>query len=338
MKTHYKPLPAIAPNNVTLLLGENTGLNVHASIDHAIELLDQNIPGSVLYLNTVQTPRSMYDSARSHGLAPDGNGVCFVGGKFGKVIYIMNITRGNLHKSREKIEYMLSEGRIQYVMINSWEFASKNSRYREESVFLLKELTSGMRSDFEPVSAIVYAEEQSRETRAQKIQRGGFGKLAGVVAKVEIITIENEFETEEEMSDREEMQRGYESMEGEHKESMVDSRLSMEGEKKKSEVVESADVPKKSESRGPKVEDAEFSEISEEATSDMEVHMAPVFVPASKVGRRRRSKQPAQILREPIHLNDYSPDKPASPGTSSIRPSANTPTRPSSVHNDLVKK
>src|SRR5438105_15810368 len=103
MKTLYKPLPAIAPQNITLLLGKNPGMDIDASLAHAIELVSTEIGGAVLYLNTVQTPRSMYESARNHGLRPDGNGFCTVKGYNSRQIYMLNIERGNLHKSREMI-------------------------------------------------------------------------------------------------------------------------------------------------------------------------------------------------------------------------------------------
>ena len=131
MNTLYKPVPRVAVQNVSLFLGEDQGMNIDASLSHAIELLKSQPYGSILYLNTVQTPRSMYHSARSHGLDPASTGQCEVDGDQHKLIHIINIERGELHKSREWIDYLLAEDHVHYVIVNSWEFAARSSRYRQ---------------------------------------------------------------------------------------------------------------------------------------------------------------------------------------------------------------
>jgi hypothetical protein len=274
MKTHYSTLPAIAPQNITLLLGENIGLNIDASLAHTKELVSTDQHGAVLYLNTVQTARSMFESARSLGLEPDGSGFTIVGGRYCKQIYILNIERGDLHKAKDKIVRYLANCRIQYVVVNSWEFAARSSRYREEAVFFLKELTGESSPEFEPVSVLVYAEELERKTRAQKIQRGGYGKLAGLAKKVECITIEQEFETDGEREDREEIITNYEL-----------------GITNREAGLRSTD----SQSAREKHSGTDFSPLngqSEEATSDMQIHFAPVFVPTSDIGRRTSPASP----------------------------------------------
>ena len=190
MKTTYKPLPAIASNDITLLLGSSIGSNIDASLSHAKELVRALPAGSVLYLNTVQNTRAMWESARKHGLKPSPVGTCLVDDNYRRVIYIMNIPRGDLYRWRDRIKEFLHEGYIQYVVVNSWEFSSRNSRYREEAVFLMKELTDGLEGGHQPVHALIYGEEMTSSPQAQKIQRNGYGKLSGLAKRIVSISID----------------------------------------------------------------------------------------------------------------------------------------------------
>src|SRR5437867_2678732 len=105
MKPNYKPLPAIAVDDVTLLLGSSIGSNVDASLSHAKELVRAQASGSVLYINTAQNSRSMYHSARKHGMPHDEEYNLFiVDGDVRKIIYLMNIVRGELYKWRDHIK------------------------------------------------------------------------------------------------------------------------------------------------------------------------------------------------------------------------------------------
>src|SRR6516225_9737476 len=109
MKRTYTTLPAFAPQNVNLFLGATTGMNTDASLSHAVELLRSQEFGSILFINTVETPRSLYAHARSHGLEPGTSGIAEVDGNPHKLIQFLTIKRGDLHRSRERIDYLLSE-------------------------------------------------------------------------------------------------------------------------------------------------------------------------------------------------------------------------------------
>ncbi len=111
----------------------------------------------------------------------------------------MNIPCGDLYRWRDRIKEFLHEGYIQYVVINSWEFSSKNSRYREEATFLMKELTDGLEGGHNPVHALIYAQEISSMPQVQKIQRSGFGKLSGIAKKVVSISIDDQSGSDETM-------------------------------------------------------------------------------------------------------------------------------------------
>ncbi len=86
MKITYKPLPSIASNEVTLLLGSSIGSNIDASLSHSKELVNALPAGSVLYINTVQNTRAMWLTARKHGLKPSGTGTCLVDDNYRRII------------------------------------------------------------------------------------------------------------------------------------------------------------------------------------------------------------------------------------------------------------
>ncbi|MEP7235528.1 MAG: hypothetical protein ABI778_09555, partial [Ignavibacteriota bacterium] len=216
MKTLYKPLPAFAEQDITLLLGEDQAMNTEASLSHAIELLRSVESGSIIYLNTVQTPRAILAASRNLGLDPDDGGLIEVDDDQYKLIQIVTIARGELHRQRKWIDFLLSENNVTHVIVNSWQFAGRNSRCREEAIFLLKELTCGLEEDTskagsakaDPVSVIVYGEEPKNKIQAQRTS-GIYGKLAALAKKVECISIHKEFVNEQAAVDRQEMIEAY---------------------------------------------------------------------------------------------------------------------------------
>src|SRR5258706_4471974 len=60
-----------AQKEITLMLGSTTGDNIHASLVHAERLLHDEKAGNILYINTVQTPWKIAESARKALPEPD---------------------------------------------------------------------------------------------------------------------------------------------------------------------------------------------------------------------------------------------------------------------------
>ena len=337
MNTNYKPLPRIVPQNINLLLGSSTGSNIQASFAHAMELLSSNMPGSVLYINTVDNTRSMNTIARGYGLKPNRSGLCEIPSDLCEIdykhsIYIINLKRGDLHRLRDTIREHLYEGYIQYVIINSWEFAASSSRYREQAIFLLKDLTDGLDEKVNPVSVMVYAEQPPNEPVAQKIQRGGFGKLSGLAKGVESISLDEEqfpdttsidelaelpevkemqidprIGTEDEpgISDEEAYERFLKKVKKELSPEEIEERerrtfeeLGIRGE---------SEVGERSEVRGPKSEVEGEKESALLTTNDYELTTSPsmpvINSPVTSIEELRPT--PVTISRMPIHQNSY---------------------------------
>jgi hypothetical protein len=330
MNKLHKSLPDIAPNNVTLMLGESTGRNTEASLAHALELVAAQPSASVVYINTVLTTRSMYELARRYGLEPKDNGICIVNGDQRKIIYIVNITRGDLWKWRDTIREYLYMGYVQSVIINSWEFSSRNSRYREEAIFFLKEITDGTQGGYQPVNALVYAEEIPNGPLIQKMQRGGFGKLSALANKIHNITLKQTFERESDVR----------SPKSEVGEIVLSQSLSNDPlVREDSELAGLMSDVEEAIKESCEVRSSQ-SDVKEEAASDMEVHLAPVFVPRSNLGRRT-----SDFPRNPIHLNNRKPDKaPAVRIYNSRTPSPDFGHQtsdvglPPNVHSDVIKE
>ena len=190
-----------AEKEVTIMLGDTTGSNIQASLSHAGQITKFNRLSTVLYINTVQTDRKLSESVRKIY-----NGSPISGGAFPiderKIVHVLNSPAGELHKLREKIEGKIWEHSITTVIINSWEYASKNSRYREELIFMIKHLLEGnpdkeATNPFEPQTVIVYGEKPSQTPIAGKIQRGGYGKLSGVADKIFFTDANGELENYE---------------------------------------------------------------------------------------------------------------------------------------------
>ena len=304
MLDNIKPIRHIAPNDITLLLGNSIGSNIRASLSHSADLTRTMPSGSVLYINTVQNRRSMLNSARAFGFEQDGdNDTFYVDGRRSKAIYILNVIKGELNKWRPVIKEYLAEGYIQYIVINSWEFAARNSRYRDDLIFLLKELTDGLEGGHPPMNVLIYAEELNSQPDAQRIHRGGYGKLTGIVKRIECISVK-------ESMTKDAITRG---------EDDAELREAFDAVSKAYEVLDE-----------PQISNEETADTTIESPEDrgntLEVHFAPVFMPRSAVGRRATDFQ-----FQPINMNGYSPDSPPIPQAPQRAPGV-------SVHSQIIKK
>ncbi len=360
MKSTFKPLPKIAPNDVTLLLGSTIGANIDASLKHSVELVRSQASGSVLYINTVENTRGMYNTARKNGLTPDHDyDYCFVDGDRRKVIYMMNVIKGELHKRGSEIREYLREGYIQYIVINSWEYASRNPRYREDLIFLIKELTDGLEGGHAPMNVLIYAQETKSSPDVQKLQRGGFGKLSGIAKKVECITVKETLAKIEEENSEEtkEMTESFESVSKELEAN--DPRIGTEDEPGISEdEFYNRFVAKVRKNNGwtadgkSRIENEEVESSRTDSQSVQEeletvsdgLRVRPTGERTSETTsieelRKPEYRTPDSLAQMPIHRNSYSEDRSPTPSINTIRPNAHTPIRQTAnVHSDVIQK
>lgn len=341
MNTNYTQLPKIQSQNITLLLGKSIGLNIEASVAHTKELLSTAAAGSVIYINTVQSKRDLRRTLKEHGLKINRGDIC-EGVDFGEMdykhnIHFVNVKHGDLYKIKPKLKALLYDGYIQYVVINSWEFSSRNSRYRDEAIFMLKDLTDGLDEERNPVSVLVYAQQTSSEIIPEMLQHR-FGKLSGLAKGVEYIT-----QPEEEFADDSAIEELVALPEVQELSEIPDPRIGTEDEpgitdeeafnrflkkikidltpeeieERERRVNEEFGIKAPTniivefEARGPKSKFDEESEVKEESTllttNDQRLTTEPTMPvinsPVTSIEELRAT--PVEISQMPIHQNSY---------------------------------
>ncbi len=272
-----KNYPRFEREAVNIVLGESIGSNVFSGIRHGASITRSGEYGNVLYINTVQTSRQLGESIRK---------VLGAETKFGEKdkvntgmsMYFETIHRGEVpRKAYDILEYVKWKG-VKTIIINSWEFSSKNYQFREELYFMLIEMTEGHCSvDEGELTILVYAQSPSKIPEAGKAQRGGLGKLAGLAKAVIVLSEETE--------------------------SVVDSRLSIAGQESESSGTDSQSVRQELDAvsgglRDHPTEDSHPTEVDEELE---EINVPTEVGPSFPI--------PSTLAKMPIHMNNFVPSK-----------------------------
>jgi hypothetical protein len=185
MNIETSPYPAFAEEAVNIIIGKSIGRNILSGIRHGFDISrSEEYDGNVLYVNTVQTSKQLDESiAQVLGkpaeepdspLPPDH-----------RCIYFLTVHQGELARRKwDILEYIMYK-KVKTVIINSWEWASKNFSYREELLFFFQELTEGTPyGSLEPASVLIYSQMRKVNPEAGMLQRGGLGKLAAMAQRV----------------------------------------------------------------------------------------------------------------------------------------------------------
>jgi len=180
MDTTY---PVFEREGVNLFVGASIGRNILTGIRHGYDI-SRSGNGNVLYLNVVQTNKQL-NASIIEVLGPSSDEPREYDPK-APCIFFETIHQGELARRRAEIESYLQYKNVKTIIINSWEFASKNFQYREELLFFLQDLNEGY---FESAGAtvIIYVQSRKNEPTAGTLQRGGLGKLAAFARKVAIL-------------------------------------------------------------------------------------------------------------------------------------------------------
>jgi hypothetical protein len=295
----------LAQKEITLMIGANTGKNIHASLVHAERLLHNEKAGKVLYINTVQTPWKLAESARK--AVPEAEeryiGDYYLHGKdidhAEARLFFMSSELGELPREKERILELCRKEKIQTIIINSWECAAPDARVRDKLLFLLRGFNRGDKNpqidykkvhagtddswmvyDYFPATILIYAEPAKTEDVVPgKIHRRGLGKL--MIIADQFIQIPSEEQSEV---------RGTKS---EVKSSIVDSQLS---------IVKEKEIPI--------------------PILTIDHRPSTIDVPVTSIEQLRTT--PAPLAKMSIHQNGYSPDK--------------SPVRQTDLHSDVIRK
>ncbi len=164
----------IKRRGLNLFLGESIGENAVSSSRLAYELAASDEWGRVLFINTFQG-RWKIDATFAESI-----GSWFTENTQ-ESMSIYSSTIGELSNEREQLApRMFSRAKaVDTIVVNSWEFAAKDSRSRERLLYLLQEWVT-----VRGFTVIVFAESLPKQARKGKIMRGGFGKLVAAVDEV----------------------------------------------------------------------------------------------------------------------------------------------------------
>ncbi len=160
----------VALGEITVYCGEDAMTNTRAAFKKSLELIKTNCFKRIMVVNSGPEQRRVLAEARN--ISPNGK----IGDSVTKSdVYVYASRMGMLSSEISRIENMLRTHKFDALIINSWEFASANSRYKEALLFELRTLSAEM-----GMTIVIYSQMTAVEYRPGKIMRGSLGKLSAV--------------------------------------------------------------------------------------------------------------------------------------------------------------
>lgn len=166
---------------LTMCVGTGTGENIITSLQVAEKMAELDETANILYINTVMTPRQLGSEIRRH-IDSD-----YSSETPNPQIRHVTLQPGKLNNAEIEIRTELGKG-VRYIIVNSLEFSSRDSRRRDVLLFQIMEwlLEFG-------IGVMVFCERSNSIASHGHIQRGGIGKYAGLAANINYLSdIENE--------------------------------------------------------------------------------------------------------------------------------------------------
>ena len=165
---------AFSIQEVTIIVGETIGENCRTSLRYACDIAKDGRFGKVIFFNTVQTERKMLAEARA-ALVGDyeivNENITFETADIGETITLSSAIREHI-----------STGHAVVVM-NSWEFASREPRQRDRLLFQIKEWINQL-----GLTVIIFMQKNTLVPCAGSLQRRGAGKLSAITDRVIHVT------------------------------------------------------------------------------------------------------------------------------------------------------
>jgi hypothetical protein len=162
-----KRLLAAANEEAAIIVGNDALTNLRASLAHARLLVDKRLYDSVIYINLPFSKRRFTDERmRSYGDTTAS-------------LEIHHISTGHLSQFIDGLSMSVTPRGKTAIIINSWEMASANYRYKEELIFLLLRLVND-----ENTTVFVYTTANANGLAPGKPNRCGLGKLSLMTSDV----------------------------------------------------------------------------------------------------------------------------------------------------------
>ncbi len=161
----------VALAEITICCGENVLLNTRAACEKGLELVASGYFRRAMVLNCASTHRWGMSVARSLTTEARLTHAPW------KQLDILTLGQGRLSQELGFIRSRVERTGVDVILINSWEFASANARYREEAIFALRELMAELN-----VTIVVYSQATPKEYKPGCIMRGTLGRLSALAA------------------------------------------------------------------------------------------------------------------------------------------------------------
>ncbi|MFI5264720.1 MAG: hypothetical protein ACHQM6_09415, partial [Candidatus Kapaibacterium sp.] len=160
----------VSLGEITVYCGEDAMANTRAAFKKSLEMIKSNCFKKIMVVNSGPEQRRVLAEARN--ISPNGK---ISDSITNSDVYVYASRMGELSKEIHWIEDMLRRHKFDALVINSWEFASANSRYKEALLFALRGLASEM-----GMAIIIYSQMTAVEYRPGRIMRGSLGKLSAI--------------------------------------------------------------------------------------------------------------------------------------------------------------
>jgi hypothetical protein len=159
-------------SDISVYTGESVRDNTEAALRKALSLLQTSFFKKILVINT---------STRQHWALKLGRELDAerIGDEASKPVSVVGLAGGDLCKHLELVAEKVRRNGVGAIIINSWEFASWNTRYKDKLLFMLRELieATGITVLIYSHETSVYRKQMGRVTRAM-------GKLSAFAALI----------------------------------------------------------------------------------------------------------------------------------------------------------
>ena len=163
----------VALGEITVFCGKNIMSNTRAACEKGLALVASGYFRKALVLNCSSNQRWALRIAREVG------GETAISDKLDTPVCVMGMAQGMLSRELVSISECIRETAVDVILMNSWEFASCNPRYREELLFGLRRLMEETN-----VTVIIYSQAAVKEFTPGVIMRGTLGRLSALAMMI----------------------------------------------------------------------------------------------------------------------------------------------------------
>jgi hypothetical protein len=156
---------------INILLGDDAADNLHYSLMQSVHLVASGKFNRIVYLNFPFSKRK-FTAAREAVLGEHRE-------QIEKKIGYYHLASGRTSEKLHILKSQIDDPEQTAIVINAWELASSNYRYREELIFALRELQMEL-----GMTVFVFSMAKPAAVTARRLNRAGLGKLTLAAERV----------------------------------------------------------------------------------------------------------------------------------------------------------